>query len=147
MGGFHLHLLVFTFLYRFHSRIEAIVIMTSLEGFQHHTTISSKFVCCDCYMKKNVAFTLISFAVLKWDDCLSVLVQIPIQLLLKLEANWLECTWNDPLSVPKTDFCSTEIIWLFISSNAIWVTGSDTSSDASRARTKQRGVSSVPFPF
>jgi hypothetical protein len=44
-------------------------------------------------MKKNVAYTRISFAVLKWDDCLSVQVsfelqvQTPIQLLLELEAN------------------------------------------------------------
>ena len=44
-------------------------------------------------MKKNVAFTLISFAVLKLNDCLSIqlpfelLVQIPVQLLLELEAN------------------------------------------------------------
>ena len=46
-------------------------------------------------MKKNVAFTLISFAVLKWDDCLSVQlpfelpVQIKVQLLLELEPNLL----------------------------------------------------------
>ena len=43
MGGFHLHLLV----------------------FQQHFSIISKFICCGFYMKKNVAFTLISFAVLK----------------------------------------------------------------------------------
>ena len=42
-GGFHLHLLVFSFVYQFQSRIEALV----------------------SYMKKNVALTLISFAVLK----------------------------------------------------------------------------------
>ena len=47
-------------------------------------------------MKNNVAFTLISFAVSKWDECLSVQlpfelpVQIPIQLLLELEANLLD---------------------------------------------------------
>ena len=47
-------------------------------------------------MKKNVGFTLISFVVLKWDECLSVLlsfelpVQIPVQLLLELEANLLD---------------------------------------------------------
>ena len=46
-------------------------------------------------MQKNVAFTLISFAVLKWDDCLSVqmpfelLVQIPVQFLLELHGDWL----------------------------------------------------------
>jgi hypothetical protein len=44
-------------------------------------------------MKEIVAFTLISFAVLKLDDCLSVQVpfelpvQTPDQLLLELEAN------------------------------------------------------------
>ena len=44
-------------------------------------------------MKKNVDFTLISFAVLKCDDCLSVQlpfelpVQIPVQLLLELDQN------------------------------------------------------------
>ena len=44
-------------------------------------------------MKKNVAFTLISFAVMKWDDCL--LVQLPFELmvqillLLELEPNLL----------------------------------------------------------
>ena len=45
-----------------------------------------------------MAFTLISFVVLKWDDCLSVQVpnelpvQIPVQLLL--EANWLDQNVN-----------------------------------------------------
>ena len=49
--------------------------------------------------KKNVAFTFISFAVLKWDDCLSVQlpfelpvqipVQTPVQMLLELEPNLL----------------------------------------------------------
>ena len=59
-------------------------------------------------MKKNVAFTLISFAVLKWDLCLSVQlpfelpVQIPVQLLLELELNLLfqsdwTCRWNNPM--------------------------------------------------
>ena len=43
--------------------------IASSEGFQHHFTIISK--------KKNVDFTLISFAVLKLDDCLSV--QVPFQ--------------------------------------------------------------------
>ena len=52
-------------------------------------------------MKKNVAFTLISFTVLKWDDCLSVqlpfelLVQIPVQLPLELEANLLDQNVNE----------------------------------------------------
>ena len=69
--------------------------MTSSEGFQQHFSIISKFVCCGFYIKKNVAFTLISFAVLKRDDCLSVQlpfeipVQIPVQLLLELEPNLL----------------------------------------------------------
>ena len=52
-------------------------------------------------MKNNVAFTLISFAVLKWNYCLSVQVplelpvQIPVQLLLELEANWLDQNVNE----------------------------------------------------
>ena len=51
-------------------------------------------------MKKNVAFTL-SFALQKWDKCLSVQVQfelpvqIPVQLLLELEANWLDQNVNE----------------------------------------------------
>ena len=55
----------------------------------------SKLVCYGFYMKKNAAFTLISFAVLKWYDCLSVQlpfelpVQIPAHLLLELELNLL----------------------------------------------------------
>ena len=69
--------------------------MTSSEGFQQHFSIISKSVCCGFDMKKNVAFTLISFAVLKLDDCLSVQlpfelpVQIQLQLLLDLELNLL----------------------------------------------------------
>ena len=62
---------------------------------QKHFNIISKKFCCGFYMKKNAAFTLISFTLLKWDDCLSVQlpfelpVQIPVQLLLELEPNWL----------------------------------------------------------
>ena len=42
-------------------------------------------------MKKNVAFTLISFAALKWEDYLSFQMpfELPVQLLLELEPNWL----------------------------------------------------------
>ena len=59
--------------------------------FQQHFSIISKSVCYDFYLKRNVAFTLISFDVLKWDDCLSVQlpVQLTVQLLLELELNWL----------------------------------------------------------
>ena len=42
----------------------------------------SKFVCCGFYIKKNVAFKLISFAVLKWDECLSV--QLPFELTVQI---------------------------------------------------------------
>ena len=65
------------------------------KSFQQHFSIISKFVCCGFYIKKDVAFTLISFAVLKWDDRLSVQlpfelpVQILVQLFLELEPNWL----------------------------------------------------------
>ena len=70
--------------------------MTSSKEFQQYFSINSKSVCCCFYLKKNVAFTLIFFAVLKGDDCLSVqlsfelLVQISIQLLLELEPNVIE---------------------------------------------------------
>ena len=69
--------------------------MNSSEEFQQHFSIISKSVCCGFYLKKNVAVTLISFAALKWDDCLSAQlpfelpVQIPVQLLLMLEPNLL----------------------------------------------------------
>ena len=75
--------------------------MMSSEGFQQHFSIISKSVCCGCYVKKNVPFTLTSFAVLKWDDCLSVQlpfklpVQVPVQLLLELELNWLDQNVNE----------------------------------------------------
>ena len=61
----------------------------------------SKFVCCGSYMKKNVAYTLISFAVLKLDECLSVqlpfqvTVQITVQLLLEVEAKLLDQNVNE----------------------------------------------------
>ena len=58
-GGFHLHLLVFPFVYQFKSRkIHHFLQMTSSEGFQHHLSMIPKFVCCGFYMKKVVAFTL-----------------------------------------------------------------------------------------
>ena len=52
-------------------------------------------------MKKNVAFTLISFAVLKWDKCLSVQLpfqlpfEIPFQLHLELKRNLLDQGVNE----------------------------------------------------
>jgi hypothetical protein len=55
--------------------------------------IISKFVFCGFYVKKNLVFTLISFGVLKSDECLSVRLpfelqfEIPFQLLLELEVN------------------------------------------------------------
>ena len=67
--------------------------MTSSEEFQQHFSIISKFVCCYFYMKTYVAFTLISFTVLKSDDCLSVQLpfnlpfQIPVEMFLELEPN------------------------------------------------------------
>ena len=72
------------------------LILTSSERFQQHLSIISKFVCCGFYMKKNVAFSLIYFAVLKKDDCLSAQlpfelpVQIQVQLLLELRTNCLD---------------------------------------------------------
>ena len=74
--------------------------MTNSEGFQQHFSIISEYVCFGFYMKKNVASTFISFNVVKWDDYLSIQlpfelpVQIPGQLLLELEANWLDQNVN-----------------------------------------------------
>ena len=85
--------------------------ITSIEGFQHHFTSISKFGCCGCYIKKNVAFTLISFAELKWDVCLSVqvpfelVVQILVQLLLELVANWLDQNVNEVEFELEIYFC------------------------------------------
>ena len=39
--------------------------MTSSEEFQHHFNNITRIVCCGCYMKKNIAFTLISFHFLR----------------------------------------------------------------------------------
>ena len=54
------------------------------------------------WFKKNVAFTLLSFAVLKWDDCLSVQVpfELPVQILVQqllpeLEENLLDQNVNE----------------------------------------------------
>ena len=48
-------------------------------------------------MKKNVAFTLISFAVLKREECLSVQLpfELPVQFLLDIEANLLVRNLNE----------------------------------------------------
>ena len=69
IGVFHLHFFVFPFVYHFNSRIEALVCS---EGFQKYFSIFSAsiqhhFKNCLLWLlhEKNVAFTLISFAVLK----------------------------------------------------------------------------------
>ena len=75
--------------------------ITNLEGFHNHLAIFLLFFCCVCYMKRNAAFTLISFVVLKWDDCLSfqlpveLQVEITVQLHLELEMNWLVQNVNE----------------------------------------------------
>ena len=46
-------------------------------------------------MYKNVAFTIISFAVLKWDESVQLPFELPIQLLLELEANLLDQNVNE----------------------------------------------------
>ena len=84
IGGFHLHILVFPFVYQFHSRIEAVhhLQMTSSDGFQHHFKICLLWL----LHEKECSFHTYLF-------CLSVQVpfelpiQISIQLLLELEVN------------------------------------------------------------
>ena len=55
---------------------------------------------CGYYLKKDVAFTLISFAVLKWDDCLSVQLpfELPVQILIasrtRSELTLSKCEWT-----------------------------------------------------
>ena len=61
--------------------------MASSKGFLDYFSITSKLVCCDFSMKRNVAFISISFAVLEWGDQFSChLRQIPAQLFLEVEA-------------------------------------------------------------
>ena len=67
--GFHLHLLVFPFVYNFHFRIKVLDCLSfANDQFRRiSASFQNLFVVirsCDSYMKKNVAFTLISFAVL-----------------------------------------------------------------------------------
>ena len=101
LGGFHLHLLAFP-----KSLVCQIgfLVRSSFanDNFRRiSTTLQHHFKMCllRFYMKKRGAFTLIFFAVLKWDDCLSVQlpfefpVQIPAQLLLELEIPH-EIRWN-----------------------------------------------------
>ena len=70
--------------------------MTSSERFQHHFNIISKFVPSGCYIKENIAYTIISLAVLKSDECLSfqlpfeLPVEIPVQMYLVVSVNELE---------------------------------------------------------
>ena len=100
-GWFHLHILVFPFVYQFNSRKGVLFSPFIIYKFQQHFSIISKFVFCGFYIKKNAAFTLISFALLKWDECLSVQlpfelpVEIPFQLHLELEVNWLVQNVNE----------------------------------------------------
>ena len=99
MGGSHLHLLVFPFVYQFHSRIETIVCSSFANdkfrrisaSFHHHFKI--------CLLWLLHEKECIYFAVLKWDVCLSVQVpfELPIliQLLLELKANWIDQNVNE----------------------------------------------------
>ena len=107
--SFHLCLFDFPFIYQFYFLMTPLVKsafwnpadLLILKSFQHHFSIISKFVCCGFYIKNDVAFTLISFALPKWDECLSVQlpfelpVEIPVQLHLELEVNWLVQNVNE----------------------------------------------------
>ena len=71
--------------------------LSSSEGFQQHFSIISKSVFYVFYMKKNIVFTLISFAILNemivyqfichLSNAFELLVQLPVELLLELEPN------------------------------------------------------------
>ena len=99
--SFHLCLFDFPFIYQFYFLMTTLVKsafwnpadLLIFKSFQQHFSIISKFVCCGFYIKKDVAFTLISFALMKWNDCslvqlpFELSVQIPDQLHLELELN------------------------------------------------------------
>ena len=72
LSGFHLQLLVFPFIYPFNSRIRVLVQSSfANEEFRRiSTTFQHHFKICLLWFlqKKNVAFTLISFAVLYWNE-------------------------------------------------------------------------------
>ena len=109
LDSFHLCLFDFPFIYQFYSMMNTLLKPTCwnpadlliFKSFQQHFSIISKFVCCGFYIKKDVAFTLISFALLKWHQCLSVQLpfelhlEIPVQLHLELEVNWLVQNVNE----------------------------------------------------
>ena len=109
IDSFHLCLFDFPFIYQFHFLMTTLVKsafwnpadLLIFKSFQQHFSIISKFVCCGFYIKKDVAFTLISFALLKWHQCLSVQlpfelpVEIPVQLHLELKVNWLVQNVNE----------------------------------------------------
>ena len=97
LGGFHLHLLVFPFVYQFNSRIGVLV---------HSSFANDEFRRISTTFQHHFKICLLWFLHEK------------------------ECSFYSHL------FCCTEMRWLFISSTAIWVTGSDTGSVASRARTE-----------
>ena len=84
-GGFHLHLLVFPFIYQFHCRIEALV----------------------CSSFENDYFRRIS-----------ALFQHHFEIRLLWLLHEKECSFY------TYPCCCTEIRWLFISSSAVWGTGS-----------------------
>ena len=97
-GGFHLHLLLFPFVYQFHSRTEALVC----------SSFANKWL-----VQKDFSIISTSF-----------------QTLFVVIVTWKRISFYPYL------FCCTEMRWFFISSSAIWVTGSDISSVASRARSE-----------
>ena len=84
--SFHLYLFDFPFIYQFYFLMTTLVKsafwnpadLPIFKSFQQHFSIFSKFICCGFYIKNDVAFTLISFALPKWDECLSV--QLPFVL-------------------------------------------------------------------
>ena len=65
-------------------------------------------------MKKNVAFTLISFTLVKWDDWLSVqlTLELLVQLFLELEVNWLvQNVIELEFELPYTRHYNPLLIW------------------------------------
>ena len=96
-GGFCLHLLVFPFVYQFKSRI-GVLVHSSFANDENYNNFSASFQILFVVVftwKRMQLLHLSLFPVLKWDEFLLVQlpfelqVQIPVQLLLEQEPNWI----------------------------------------------------------
>ena len=85
----------------FYNRGSSLFIICKRLVHKDFSIISASFQNLYDVINKSVVFTLTSFALPKWNDCLWVqvpfelLVQIRVQFLLELKANWLNQNVNE----------------------------------------------------